>query len=66
MPELVDIFMQPSQVLAAQRERPTFLVPVLLIAVLSPVFSQVYVNRVDPAWHEAQMVAAAAQDLSAK
>lgn len=39
MTQLVDIFLQPSRVFAAQRERPTFLVPALVLAVVTTAFT---------------------------
>lgn len=66
MPQLIDIFLQPGRVFADQREQPTFLVPLLLIAALSAAMTLGYFFSVDPAWHEAQVLAVASQDLSAK
>lgn len=66
MSQLVDIFLQPARVFDAQRERPTFLLPLLVVAVLTAVFTLAYFLRVDPDWYSAHMLDAAGGELSAK
>ena len=66
MSQLVDIFLQPSKVFAAERERPTFLVPALVLAVLAIAFTLAYFFRVDPAWYADHMFDASGSQMSAK
>ncbi|MGY0557527.1 YIP1 family protein [Lysobacter sp. A421] len=51
MSHLIDIFLQPSKVFADLREKPTFLLPLLVIAVLSAAMTLAYFLRVDPDWY---------------
>jgi len=48
--QLVDIFLDPAKVFAAEKEKPTFLVPVLVFIGLSVAMVLAYHLRVDPAW----------------
>ena len=48
--KLVDIFLDPAKVFAAEKEKPTFLVPVLVFIGLSVAMVLAYHLRVDPAW----------------
>lgn len=66
MTQLVDIFLQPSKVFAAQRERPTFLVPALVLAVVTTAFTLAYFFRVDPAWYADHMFDASGAQMTAK
>lgn len=66
MTQLVDIFLQPSKVFAAQRERPTFLVPALVLIALTMAFTLAYFFRVDPTWYADHMFDAANMQLTAK
>lgn len=66
MSQLVDIFLQPSKVFAAERERPTFLVPALLLAALTVAFTLAYFFRVDPGWYADHMFDASGGNMSAK
>lgn len=50
MSHLIDIFLQPSKVFAELREKPTFVLPLLLIALLSTAMTLAYFLRVDPDW----------------
>ncbi|MGY0799740.1 YIP1 family protein [Lysobacter sp. A286] len=50
MSHLIDIFLQPSKVFADLREKPTFVLPLLVIAVLSAAMTLAYFLRVDPDW----------------
>jgi hypothetical protein len=65
MAQLVDIFLQPGAVFAQQRERPTFLVPWLIVAALTVAFTLAYFLRVDPDWHVEAMFAASNADMTA-
>ena len=66
MTQLVDIFLQPSKVFAAQRERPTFLVPALVLLAVTTAFTLAYFFRVDPAWYADHMFDASGAQMSAK
>lgn len=59
MSKLIDIFLQPGRVFAAEQQRPTFLAPALVLAGLSAAFTLAYFLRVDPAWFLDQTLAAA-------
>lgn len=50
MSHLLDIYLQPAKVFAALKDKPTFLVPLLLTIVLSVVMMAVYFAQVDGAW----------------
>lgn len=66
MAKFVDIFLQPSKVFAAERERPTFVVPWLLLAGLTAAFTLAYFFRVDPSWYADHMFDASAGSMKAK
>ena len=66
MSKLVDIFLQPARVFESERDRPTFLVPLLLIAALTATFTLAYFMRVDPAWYGEHMLANMGRELSAQ
>ena len=66
MAKLVDIFLQPSKVFAEERERPTFLVPFLVLAALTIAFTLAYFFRVDPAWYADHMFDAQRGSMTAK
>ncbi|GAB1594996.1 YIP1 family protein [Lysobacter claricitrinus] len=66
MAKLVDIFLQPSKVFAAERERPTFLVPWLVLAALTVVFTLAYFSRVDASWYLDHMFDAKRATMTAK
>jgi hypothetical protein len=66
MAKLVDIFLQPSKVFAEERERPTFLVPAIVLAVLTVAFTLVYFNRVDPSWLADHTLDAQRGEMTAK
>ncbi|AXK73218.1 hypothetical protein DWG18_13615 [Lysobacter sp. TY2-98] len=66
MAKLVDIFLQPSKVFAEERERPTFLVPWLVLAALAVALSLAYFMRVDAAWYADHMFDAKRASMTAK
>jgi len=66
MAHLIDIFLQPSKVFADLKERPTFLVPLLLLALASVAMTLGYFLQVDPAWFSDQQIAASGQEMTAK
>lgn len=66
MAKLVDIFLQPSKVFAEERERPTFLVPWLLLAIAAAALALLYFNRVDGSWYLDHMLDAKRATMTAK
>lgn len=65
MSTLVDIFLQPGKAFADLRERPTFMVPFLLLAGLSVAMTLAYFMRVDPSWYADHMFDASGANVSA-
>jgi hypothetical protein len=67
MSQLIDIFLDPAKAWAQLKERPTFLVPALIVAFASTLAAMLYFFHVDPAWfaHYQMQAVAASQDLSA-
>lgn len=65
MSTLVDIFLQPGKAFADLRERPTFIVPFLLLAGLSAAMTLAYFMRVDPSWYADQMFDASGANMGA-
>lgn len=65
MAKLIDIFLQPSAVFAAERERPTFLVPLALLALTAAAFTLAYYMRVDPEWYTGYAVEQMGREMSA-
>lgn len=64
MSALIDIFLEPSKTWLRQKERPTFLVPALLMTLAAAVPALLYFLRVDPDWFlDHQRMALAAQDM---
>ena len=51
MSHIVDIFLQPGRVFADQKERPTFLVPLLIVSAFAAAFTLAYFLSVDPIWY---------------
>lgn len=66
MSKLVDIFLQPGRVFEAERERPTFVVPLATVALLTVAFTLAYFLRVDPAWYADNMLANLGRELTAQ
>ncbi|MFZ5656758.1 MAG: YIP1 family protein [Pseudomonadota bacterium] len=65
MSKLVDLFLQPARVFEAERERPTFLVPLAIVVLLTAAFTLAYFMRVDPAWYNEHVLASLGRELSA-
>lgn len=66
MTQLVDIFLQPSKVFAEQRERPTFLLPAVILIAVTVLLTLAYFYRVDPAWYADHMFDAKRGEMTAK
>ena len=65
MTHLVDIFLQPGKVFDELKARPTFVLPLLLTALLTATMILLYSMKVDPNWYLDHAMAAAGSDLSA-
>ena len=63
--QLIDIFVEPAKTFAELKERPNFLVPLLLMMVFSAVMVLLYFNTVDPDWLSEHQLAAAGKEMSA-
>jgi hypothetical protein len=65
--QLIDIFLDPAKAWAQLKERPTFLVPALIVALATTLGAMLYFFHVDPAWfaHYQTQVLAASQDMTA-
>jgi hypothetical protein len=62
---LIDIFLEPAKAWSQLKERPTFLVPALLVAFATVLSAMLYFFHVDPAWLAEYQVQALAKDMSA-
>jgi hypothetical protein len=65
MSQLIDIYLDPAKAWAQLKERPTFLLPALIVALATTIATVLYFFHVDPAWfadHQLQMVG---KDMSA-
>ena len=65
MSHIVDIFLQPGRVFADQKERPTFLVPLLIVSAFAAAFTLAYFLSVDPTWYLDHALAASGQEMTA-
>ena len=64
MSHLVNIFLEPGKVFAELKEKPTFLVPALLVAVLSALAATLYFLNVDADWFRSQQMQAMGAEMS--
>ena len=64
MNHLLDIFLQPSRAYTDLRERPTWLLPLALLLLLSAILPVLYFHNVDGAWYVQHMAAEAGKDMS--
>lgn len=58
MSHLINIFLEPGKVFAELKDKPTFLVPALIVVGASMASALAYFQTVDPEWFSAQQVAA--------
>lgn len=65
MTHLMDIYLQPGKVFGELKTRPTYLLPLLLTALLMAAMILLYSMRVDPVWYLDHMAAAGSGELSA-
>jgi hypothetical protein len=64
MSQLINIFLEPGKVFAELKEKPTFLVPALIVTLLTVASATLYFLRVDPDWFTAQQLQAMSGDMS--
>ena len=64
MSHLINIFLEPGKVFAELKEKPTFLVPALLVGVLTAVSAMLYFFNVDADWFANQQLQAMSGDMS--
>ncbi|MEO6172694.1 MAG: YIP1 family protein [Arenimonas sp.] len=65
MSHLLNIFLEPGKVFNELKEKPTWLVPVLLLTVLTMVMTFMYFMKVDSAWFVDHSIAASGKEMSA-
>lgn len=66
MSHLINIFLEPGKVFAELKDKPTFLVPALIVVGASMASALAYFQTVDPEWFSAQQVAAMVAQGSSK
>jgi hypothetical protein len=64
MSHLINIFLEPVKVFAELKHKPTFLVPALLVAVLTALAATLYFVNVDADWFANQQIQATSAELS--
>lgn len=64
MSQLIDIFLEPGKVFAGLKDKPSFLVPALIVVVATTVSAVLYFFSVDPEWFANYQLQAAAQEMS--
>lgn len=65
MTHLIDIFLQPGKVFVDLKQKPTFWLPLLLVALTSAALVLMYYLKVDPTWMLDHMVRMAGNEMSA-
>jgi Yip1 domain len=65
MSHLINIFLEPSKVFTALKEKPTFIMPFLVIAAATMLFTFIYFMKVDSTWFIDNSLASSAGDMSA-
>lgn len=65
MSQLINIFLEPTKVFNELREKPTFLMPALLVTVATTLAACLYFFQVDPDWFANYQLAAAGSEMSA-
>ena len=64
MKDLIDIFLQPAPVLQRLQERPTWLLPMVLLCIASMIGAFLYFSAVDAAWFLERSVLQSNPDIS--
>jgi len=65
MSNLINIFLEPSKAFADLKEKPTFLVPLLLVALAVTAMSFLYFMKVDSSWFIDHTLLASGKEMSA-
>ena len=65
MSQLIDMFIEPVKAWQAQKERPTFLLPALLVMIAATLPAVLYFLHVDPEWFSDYQLQAMGQEMSA-
>lgn len=65
MIHLIDIFLQPAKVYGELKAKPTFVVPLLLVGLLTAAVMLLYSMKVDPTWYVDHALAAGGGEMSA-
>ena len=65
MSHLINIFLEPGKVFAELKEKPTFLVPLLLVALVSSAMTFMYFMQVDGVWFIDHTLQASGNEMSA-
>jgi hypothetical protein len=65
MSQLINIFVEPGKVFAELKEKPTFLVPALLVALFTAGSALLYFFKVDPDWFISNQLARMGGEMSA-
>ncbi|GAB2504749.1 YIP1 family protein [Arenimonas alkanexedens] len=65
MSQLINIFLDPAKVFAELKDKPSFLVPALLVGVIGALAAVLYFFNVDPDWYMNYQLQAAGRDMSA-
>ncbi len=64
MSHLINIFLEPGKVFAELKQKPTFLVPALLVAVLTGLAASLYFLAVDADWFANHQIQAMGAEMS--
>jgi hypothetical protein len=65
MSHLINIFLEPSKVFTELKEKPTFLVPLILVSIATIAFTFMYFMKVDSNWFVENMLASSGSDYTA-
>jgi Yip1 domain len=65
MSHLINIFLEPGKVFAELKEKPTFMVPLILLTVVTVAMSVLYFMKVDSAWFIDHTLMASGKEMSA-
>jgi hypothetical protein len=65
MSHLINIFVEPGKTFAALKDKPSFLVPLTLMVVLSAIVALLYFNTVDSDWFVDRQLAMSGQEMTA-
>jgi Yip1 domain len=65
MSHLINIFLEPGKVFAELKEKPTFIVPFIILSLTTMVMTFMYFNKVDSAWFIDHTLLAGGQEMTA-